>query len=81
MDLKAYAKGAGVTQKAAKESFPECRECRGAGKIKVYSFNPYSEKQMKVFLYDVLGAPKTIFKKKLKSDAEALKKVLRWARG
>ena len=58
-----------------------CVQCHGAGKITVYVFNPYSHKQMKDFLYEAIGAPKNVWHSKITTDAAALKKVLRWARG
>lgn len=77
----AHAKGFQYkTLKAFKESWPPCETCSATGKVKEYNFNPYSQDQMKKFL-NHLGAPKSEFKKKQKTDAQALKKVLRWARG
>jgi len=66
---------------ALKAALPPCLKCSATGKIKVYAFNPYSEKQMKTLLFEHLNAPRTYFKKKLRSDAAALKRVLEWARG
>lgn len=65
---------------ALKAALPKCVVCNGLGKIKTYDFNPYSETQMKKFLFDTLNAPSSTFKGKVRSDAMALKKVLRWAR-
>lgn len=64
-----------------KAALPPCAQCAATGKIKTYHFNPYSESQMKKLLFDHLNAPRTYFKKKLRSDAAALKRVLEWARG
>lgn len=66
---------------ALKAALPPCVQCSAAGKIKTYFFNPYSESQMKKLLFDHLNAPRTYFKKKLRSDAGALKRVLEWTRG
>lgn len=63
-----------------KAALPPCKECGATGKIKTYHFNPYSQDQMKKFLNHI-GAPRTEFKKKQKTDAQALKKVIRWAKG
>ena len=58
-----------------------CAMCEGTGKIRTYDFNPYSEAQLKRFLYDHVGVPKHEWKGKVTTDNMALQKVLRWARG
>lgn len=76
---KAYAETFGFkTIKAFKESWPQCEECKGTGKIKSYHFNPMSEQQMKYLLFEALGVPKSYHKKKVILDEAALKKLLRW---
>ena len=75
---------AGLTKKPSKKSnvsLSACLRCNGVGKIVTYQFNPYSPVQMKKFLYEVIGAPQHIWKGKITTDATALKKILRWARG
>jgi len=64
-----------------RKALPPCRTCEGAGKVKVYDFNPYSETQQKKLLYEALGCPKSEYKNKIRTDAQALKKVVRWAKG
>jgi uracil-DNA glycosylase family 4 len=58
-----------------------CEACNHEGKLKVYSFNPFSPQQMKQFLYEAIGAPKNLWHGKVTTDSSALKKVLRWSRG
>lgn len=64
-----------------KKSLPTCSTCEGKGKIKTYAFNPYSEKQLKQLLHNDLAAPKHTYKGKTVTDAAALKKILKWAKG
>jgi len=74
----------GLAKKPSKKSgviLTTCTRCNGVGKVTTYSFNPYSPVQMKKFLYEVIGAPKHVWKGKVTTDATALKKILRWARG
>jgi uracil-DNA glycosylase family 4 len=67
--------------KKASVSLSACQKCGGTGKLQRYVFNPFSPDQMKRFLYEAVGAPQNVWKGKVTTDATALKKVLRWARG
>jgi uracil-DNA glycosylase family 4 len=68
------------TVKELKERLPKCSNCE-QGKIKEYSFNPYSRPQLIKLLVKELRAPITVFKNKQKMDQESLKRILKWSRG
>lgn len=69
------------TIKAFRDSWTlPCHTCKGTGKVITYSVNMYSPTQMKKLMYETLGTPKHIWKGKETTDAQALRKVLRWAK-
>jgi len=67
--------------KKAQVMLRPCIRCSGMGRLTSYRFSPFSPVQMKQFLYEAIGAPQNVWKGKVTTDATALKKVLRWARG
>lgn len=53
-----------------------CTVCGGAGKSSRFVFNPNSDAQVKIVLYDLLKLPKRTKDGKLRSDEETLKSLL-----
>src|SRR3990167_5146824 len=53
-----------------------CTTCGGAGASEEFSFNPNSNDQVKILLYEVLKLPRRYLKGKLTTDESALKGLL-----
>lgn len=53
-----------------------CESCKGIGKWEEFAFNPNSDEQVKILLYDVLKLPKRYRDGKLTTDESALKSLL-----
>jgi len=69
---RVWEKGTPVAAMRAQFLKP-CLVCNGDGKRETWTFNPGSDDQVKVVLYDVLKLPKRTKDGKLRSDEEALK--------
>lgn len=57
-----------------------CTKCDGIGYTEWIEFNPFSAKQLADLIYEHIGVPKTLIKKK-QVDEEAVGAILHWARG
>jgi uracil-DNA glycosylase family 4 len=56
-----------------------CTKCQGQGSTFTYVFNPYSGQKLRTLLYDNVGAPQWVFKRKVKMDEMAQQRMLQWA--
>ena len=53
-----------------------CESCNGVGQWEEFAFNPNSDEQVKILIYDVLKLPKRYRDGKLTTDESALKSLL-----
>lgn len=64
------------TRNVDKARLRPCVKCDGVGKRKSLTFNPDSDEQIKIVLYELLALPKRTKDGKLRSDEDALKTLL-----
>lgn len=71
-----------ILKKAEVEAFvlKPCKACQGKGRTYWYDFQP-TRHQLKKLLYDCVGAPKWVFRGKVKLDEMARLNLMLWAEG